>query len=220
MKRRQFAIAAASTTAVLGTGLYTLTSTSSVAQPVVGKAGTDYVVLDNAAPYEPVAGKVEVVEFFGYWCPHCNAFEPELETWLKRLPANVSFKRVPVAFNQVHEPLQKLYYALESLGRVGDMQRKVFTAIHADKINLNSQDAIVAWAVKQGIDQKKFVDAYTSFSVNTKVAKAKQLVNAYKIDGVPSMGVAGKYYVDGTLAKGMTRALQIVEQLAKDAKPA
>ena len=126
MKRRQFAIAAASTTAVLGTGLYTLTSTSSVAQPVVGKAGTDYVVLDNAAPYEPVAGKVEVVEFFGYWCPHCNAFEPELETWLKRLPSNVSFKRVPVAFNQVHEPLQKLYYALESLGRVGDMQRKVF----------------------------------------------------------------------------------------------
>ena len=78
----------------------------------------------------------------------------------------------------------------------------------------------MAWAVKQGIDQKKFVDAYTSFSVNTKVAKAKQLVNAYKIDGVPSMGVAGKYYVDGTLAKGMTRALQIVEQLAKDAKPA
>ena len=220
MKRRQFAIAAASTTAVLGTGLYTLTSASSVAQPVVGKAGTDYVVLDNAAPYEPVAGKVEVVEFFGYWCPHCNAFEPELETWLKRLPSNISFKRVPVAFNQVHEPMQKLYYALESLGRVGDMQRKVFTAIHADKINLNSQDAIVAWAVKQGIDQKKFVDAYTSFSVNTKVAKAKQLVNAYKIDGVPSMGVAGKYYVDGTLAKGMTRALQIVEQLAKDAKPA
>ena len=220
MKRRQFAIAAASTTAVLGTGLYTLTSASSVAQPVVGKAGTDYVVLDNAAPYEPVAGKVEVVEFFGYWCPHCNAFEPELETWLKRLPSNVSFKRVPVAFNQVHEPLQKLYYALESLGRVGDMQRKVFTAIHADKINLNSQDAIVAWAVKQGIDQKKFVDAYTSFSVNTKVAKAKQFVNAYKIDGVPSMGVAGKYYVDGTLAKGMTRVLQIVEQLAKDAKPA
>ncbi len=220
MKRRQFAIAAGSTTAALGAGLYTLTSASSVAQPVAGKAGTDYVVLDNAAPYEPVAGKVEVVEFFGYWCPHCNAFEPELEAWLKRIPSNISFKRVPVAFNQAHEPLQKLYYALESLGRVNDMQRKVFTAIHAEKINLNSQDAIVAWVTKQGIDQKKFVDAYTSFSVNTKVAKAKQFVNAYKIDGVPSMGVAGKYYVDGTLAKGMTRALQIVEQLAKDAKPA
>ncbi|HMS27706.1 MAG TPA: thiol:disulfide interchange protein DsbA/DsbL [Burkholderiaceae bacterium] len=220
MKRRQFAIAAASTTAALGAGLYTLTSANSVAQPVVGKAGSDYMVLDKAAPYEPVAGKVEVVEFFGYWCPHCNAFEPELETWLKRLPSNVSFKRIPVAFNSVHEPLQKLYYALESLGRVSDMQRKVFTAIHADKINLNTQDAIVAWAVKQGLDQKKFVDAYTSFSVNAKVAKAKQLVNTFKIDGVPSLGVAGKYYVDGTLAKGMTRALQIVEQLTKDAKPA
>jgi len=220
MKRRQFTIAAASSTAALGAGLFTLTSIKSVAQPVLGKAGTDYMVLDKAAPYEPVVGKVEVVEFFGYWCPHCNAFEPELENWLKRLPSIVSFKRVPVAFNQVHEPLQKLYYALESIGRVDDMQRKVFTAIHAEKINLNTQDAIVAWAVKQGIDQKKFVDAYTSFSVNTKVAKAKQLVNAYKIDGVQSLGVAGKYYVDGTLAKGMTRALQITEQLAKDAKPA
>lgn len=219
MKRRQFAIAAASTTTALGAGLYTLSSTNSVAQPVAGKAGTDYLVLDKAAPYEPVADKVEVVEFFGYWCPHCNSFEPELETWLKRLPSHISFKRVPVAFNQVHEPLQKLYYALESLGRVGDMQRKVFTAIHAEKINLNNQDAIVAWAVKQGFDQKKFVDAYTSFSVNTKVAKAKQLIKAFKIDGVPSLGVAGKYYVDSTLAKGMTRALQIVEQLAKDSKP-
>ncbi len=220
MKRRQFALAAASTTAAMGAGLYTLTSTNIFAQPVVGKAGTDYMVLDKAAPYEPVAGKVEVVEFFGYWCPHCNAFEPELETWLKRLPSNISFKRVPVAFNQVHEPMQKLYYALESLGRVGDMQRKVFTAIHAEKVNLSTQDAIVAWVVKQGIDQKKFVDTYTSFSVSTKVSKAKQLVNAYKIDGVPSFGVAGKYYVDGTLAKGMTRALQITDQLAKDAKPA
>ena len=219
MKRRQFAIASAASTAALGAGLYTISSISQ-AQAVAGKAGADYLVLDKEVPYEPVAGKVEVVEFFGYWCPHCNAFEPELENWLKRLPSNVSFKRIPVAFNPVHEPLQKLYYALESLGRVNDMQRKVFTAIHADKINLNSQDAIVAWAAKQGLDQKKFVEAYTSFTVNTKVGKAKQLVNAFKIDGVPSLGVAGKYYVDGTLAKGMTRALQIVDQLVKSAKPA
>ncbi len=223
MKRRQFSLAAASTTTVLGTSIFTLTGVNSMAQPAKvqsAKAGTDYLVLDKPAPYEPVAGKIEVVEFFGYWCPHCNVFEPELEAWLKRLPSNVSFKRVPVAFNPVHEPLQKLYYALETLGRVDDMQRKVFTAINADKINLNTQDAIVAWAAKQGIDQKKFVDAYTSFSVSTKVAKAKQLVNAFKIDGVPSLGVAGKYYVDGTLAKGLTRALQVVDQLVKETKPA
>jgi thiol:disulfide interchange protein DsbA len=100
------------------------------------------------------------------------------------------------------------------------MQRKVFTAIHAEKVNMNTQESIVAWAVKQGIDQKKFVDAYTSFAVNTKITKAKQLVNAFKIDGVPSLGVAGRFYTDGTLAKGMTRALQVVEQLAKEVKSA
>lgn len=214
MQRRQFTqVAAASTIALLA-------STGSLAQKAKPQAGVDYIVLEKPVPFEPVAGKVEVVEFFGYWCPHCNAFEPELEAWLKHLPANISFKRVPVAFNDAAVPLQKLYYTLEALGRVNDMQRKVFTAFHAEKVNLNTQEGIVAWAVKQGMDQKKFVDAYTSFAVNTKVTKAKQLANAFKIDGVPSLGIAGRFYTDGTLAKGMTRALQVAEQLANETKNA
>ncbi len=220
MQRRQFTLAAGASTLALGLGAYGLSSTPSLAQMTKPQAGVDYLALDKVVPFEPVAGKVEVIEFFGYWCPHCNAFEPELEAWLKRLPANINFKRVPVAFNDGAIPLQKMYYALEALGRVNDMQRKVFTAIHAEKISLMSQDAIVAWAVKQGIDQKKFVDAYTSFAVNTKVTKAKQMANTFKIDGVPSFGVAGRFYTDGTLAKGMTRALQVVEQLVSEHKAA
>ena len=220
MQRRQFTLAAAASTVTLGLGVSALGSTSSLAQMTKPQQGIDYLILDKPVAVDAAAGKVEVIEFFGYWCPHCNAFEPELETWLKRLPANISFKRVPVAFNDAAIPLQKMYYTLEALGRVNDMQRKVFTAIHAEKINLNTQEGIVAWAVKQGIDQKKFVDAYTSFAVNTKITKAKQLANAYKIDGVPSMGVAGRFYTDGTLAKGMTRALLVVEQLANEVKGA
>ena len=220
MQRRQFTLAAAASTVTLGLAVSALSTTPSLAQTVKPQQGIDYLILDKPVAVESAAGKVEVIEFFGYWCPHCNAFEPELEAWLKRLPANISFKRVPVAFNDAAVPLQKMYYALEALGRVNDMQRKVFTAIHAEKINLNTQEGIVAWAVKQGIDQKKFVDAYTSFAVNTKITKAKQLANAYKIDGVPSMGVAGRFYTDGTLAKGMTRALLVVEQLANEVKGA
>ena len=220
MQRRQFTLAAAASTVTLGLGISAFSSTPSLAQIVKPQQGIDYLILDKPVAMDAAAGKVEVIEFFGYWCPHCNAFEPELEAWLKRLPANISFKRVPVAFNDAAVPLQKMYYALEALGRVNDMQRKVFTAIHAEKINLNTQEGIVAWAVKQGIDQKKFVDAYTSFAVNTKITKAKQLANAYKIDGVPSMGVAGRFYTDGTLAKGMTRALLVVEQLANEVKGA
>ena len=220
MQRRQFALAAAASTVTLGLGVSALSTTPSLAQAVKPQQGIDYLILDKPVAVESAAGKVEVIEFFGYWCPHCNAFEPELEAWLKRLPANISFKRVPVAFNDAAIPLQKMYYTLEALGRVNDMQRKVFTAIHAEKINLNTQEGIVAWAVKQGIDQKKFVDTYNSFAVNTKVTKAKQLTNAFKIDGVPSLGVAGRFYTDATLAKGMTRALQVVEQLASEVKGA
>lgn len=220
MQRRQFTLAATASTVTLGLGISALSTTPSLAQMAKPQQGIDYLILDKPVAVDAAAGKVEVIEFFGYWCPHCNAFEPELETWLKRLPANISFKRVPVAFNDAAVPLQKMYYTLEALGRVDDMQRKVFTAIHAEKVNLNTQEGIVAWAVKQGFDQKKFVDAYTSFAVNTKVTKAKQLANAFKIDGVPSLGVAGRFYTDGTLAKGMTRALQVAEQLAKEVKGA
>ena len=220
MQRRQFTLAATASTVTLGMGISAFSTPPSLAQMVKPQQGIDYLILDKPVAVDAVAGKVEVIEFFGYWCPHCNAFEPELETWLKRLPANISFKRVPVAFNDAAIPLQKMYYTLEALGHVNDMQRKVFTAIHAEKINLNTQEGIVAWAVKQGLDQKKFVDAYTSFAVNTKVTKAKQLANAFKIDGVPSLGVAGRFYTDGTLAKGMTRALQVAEQLANETKGA
>jgi protein dithiol oxidoreductase (disulfide-forming) len=219
MQRRQFtqvAVAVAAVSSLSAVAL--LSNTTAQAQAAKPQAGVDYLVLDKTVPTEAVAGKVEVIEFFGYWCPHCNAFEPELETWLKKLPANINFKRVPVAFQDAAIPLQKLYYTLEAMGKVNEMQRKVFTAIHADKQNLNTQDGIVAWAVKQGFDEKKFIETFNSFAVNTKVSRAKQLVNDYKIQGVPSLGIAGKYYTEGGLAKGMTRALQVVEFLANEAK--
>ena len=219
MQRRQFtqvAVAAAAVTSLSAVAL--LSNTTAHAQAAKPQAGVDYLALDKAVQTENAGGKVEVIEFFGYWCPHCNAFEPELEAWLKKLPANINFKRVPVAFQEAAVPLQKLYYTLETLNKVNDMQRKVFTAIHADKQNLNTQDGIVAWAVKQGFDQQKFIETFSSFAVNTKVSRAKQLSNEYKIQGVPSLGIAGKFYTDSGLAKGMTRALQITEFLANQTK--
>jgi thiol:disulfide interchange protein DsbA len=221
MQRRQFtqvAVAVAAVSSLSAVAL--LSNTSANAQAAKPQAGVDYLAMDKAVPTENAGGKVEVIEFFGYWCPHCNAFEPELEAWLKKLPANINFKRVPVAFQDAAIPLQKLYYTLEAMGKVSELQRKVFTAIHADKQNLNTQDGIVAWAVKQGIDQQKFVETFNSFAVNTKVSRAKQLINDFKIQGVPSLGIAGKFYTDSGLAKGMTRALQVAEYLANESKGA
>jgi len=158
------------------------------------------------------------VEFFWYSCPHCNAFEPTLEAWVKKLPKDVAFRRVPVAFNDSFAPQQRLYYALEAMGLVDKLHAKVFAAIHAEKLNLSKGEQIVDWIGKQGVDKAKFQEQYNSFSVVTKVSRATQLQNAYKVEGVPALGVAGRFYTDGSIARSMERALQVVESLVADVR--
>jgi len=133
--------------------------------------GTDYQVLESRAPMDASAGKIEVVEFFWYNCPHCNAFEPTLADWVKKLPKDVSFRRVPVAFNDSFVPQQKLFYTLESLGLLDKLHAKVFAAIHVEKLNLSKGEAIVEWVGKNGVDQAKFLKEYNSFGVVTKAQR-------------------------------------------------
>ncbi|WP_210543693.1 thiol:disulfide interchange protein DsbA/DsbL [Rhodoferax sp. PAMC 29310] len=177
------------------------------------QAGEDYLEVKPVAAVEAPAGKIEVVEFFWYNCPHCNAFEPTLEAWVKRLPADVVMRKVPIAFRDSFIPQQRLYYALEAMGLVGKLNSKVFAAIHAERQKLDTEDAIVPWVVSQGVDKAKFTQQFNSFSVVTKAKKATLLQNAYSVEGVPALGVAGRFYTDGTQAKGMERALQVVESL-------
>ena len=179
-------------------------------------AGTDYQVLEARAPVEAPAGKIEVVEFFWYSCSHCNAFEPTLSDWIKKLPKDVAFRRVPVAFNDSFVPQQKLFYTLESMGLLDKLHAKVFAAIHVEKLNLSKAEAIVEWVGKNGVDQAKFVKEYNSFGVVTKAQKGSQLQNAYKVEGVPALGVAGQFYTDGSMARSMERALLVVQSLVDD----
>lgn len=209
MKRRAFTQAAAGA-ALSSAALWTPVAQ---AQPKAPVAGTDFQVLDPRAPVEAPAGKIEVVEFFWYNCPHCNAFEPTLQAWVNKLPKDVSFRRAPVAFRDDFAPQQKLYYTLEAMGLVEKLQTKVFYAIHGEKQNLSKPEAIVEWIVKQGVDKAKFLDIYNSFSVGTKANKATQLQNAYVVEGVPALGVAGRFITDGQMAHNMERALQVVEYL-------
>ena len=209
MKRRDFsmAVGAAVTANVL-------LQTPALAQGKSPEAGTDYRVVDTRAVVEAPAGKIEVVEFFWYSCPHCNHFEPTFEAWRKRAPTDLAIRLVPVAFNDSFVPQQRLYYALEAMGLVDRLHAKVFKAIHEEKQNLTKGDAIADWVAKQGVDKTKFLEQYNSFSTNTKVTRATQLHNAYRIEGVPALGVAGRYWTDGDMAKTMERALQVVEFLA------
>jgi len=179
-------------------------------------AGTDYAVLETIAPMEAPAGKIEVVEFFWYNCMHCNAFEPILSEWAKKLPKDVAFRRVPVAFNASFAPQQRLYYALEAMGLLEKVHPKVFAAIHVDKLNLSKGEAITEWIGKNGVDTAKFLVQYNSFGVVTKAQKASQLQNAFKVEGVPALGVAGRFYTDGTMARSMERALLVVQSLLDD----
>ena len=213
MNRRDFSVATASAVA-LGQALLPRVQ----AQVVKPEAGTDYLVLDKKVAGEASAGKIEVIEFFWYSCPHCNAFEPSLDAWAKRVPKDVLVRRIPVGFRPDFEAQQRLFFTLESMGLVEKLHAKVFAAIHAEKQDLSKAPAIADWVAKQGVDKAKFVEQFNSFSIATKASKATQLQNAYKVEGVPALGVAGRFYTDGTLAKSMLRALQVVDYLVGEVR--
>jgi thiol:disulfide interchange protein DsbA len=156
------------------------------------------------------------LEFFWYNCPHCNAFEPTLSAWSKKLPKDVELKRVPVRFREDFEPQQRAYYVLEALGKVEELQGKMFAAIHAERQNLTKLDALLVWSEKNGIPAKQFTDLYNSFSVIGKARQAAKLQEQFKVEGVPALGIGGRFYVDGSLAGSMERALQITDFLTSE----
>jgi len=212
MKRRDFSLMASGAALAAGTVL----PATAQAQATKFEAGEDFIAMEGRAPVEAPAGKIEVVEFFWYSCPHCNAFEPTLEAWVKKLPKDVAFRRVPVAFRDDFVPQQRLYFALDAMGLVDKLHTKVFAAIHVEKLNLAKADAIADWVAKQGVDRAKFMEQFGSFTVATKATRSTQLQNAYRVEGVPALGVAGRFYTDGSMAKSMERALQVVESLVAD----
>ena len=213
MKRRNFSV-------LSGVGLAAAMALPGLvlAQTKPPAAGTDYLVLDKPAPVEAARGKIEVVEFFWYSCPHCNAFEPALNAWAKALPKDVALRRVPVAFRDDFVPQQRLYYALEALGLLAKLHAQVFAAIHVDKLKLASAAEIADWAAKQGVDRAKFTEQYNSFSASTKATRGTQLQNTYKVEGVPALGVAGRFYIDSTLAQSMERALKVADFLTAEVR--
>jgi thiol:disulfide interchange protein DsbA len=173
----------------LGLGLVASGAGASPAEPVNGK---DYRTLDKPQPTES-GKKVEVTEFFWYSCPHCNAFDPALIDWVKKQGDHINFKRVPVAFRESFVPQQKLFYTLEAMGKVDELHGKIFHAIHVEHVPLETDQTITDYVVKQGVDRKKFLDLYNSFGVTTKAHRATQLQELYKIDGVPTIAIGGKY---------------------------
>ncbi len=191
--RRGFLQTGIATVATLAAGLSLgLASLVAHASPAAPVNGAEYRTLEK--PQQTESGKkIEVTEFFWYSCPHCNVFEPVLADWVKKQGDAISFKRVPVAFRDSFQPQQRLYYTLEAMGKVEELQKKVFAAIHAERKSLDSEAAIADFIATQGVDRKKFLDIYNSFGVQTKLRRAAQLQEAYKIDGVPLVAIDGRF---------------------------
>ncbi len=205
MKRRYFSSAMLAAASVLSKG--------QVLAQQAFRAGKDYLTLDRPVPTDVGSGKVELIEFFWYSCPHCNSFEPAFAQWVKNAPKDVVVRRVPVAFRDDFVPQQRLYFTLEAMNLLDTIHPKVFHAVHVERQPLNTDVAIQAWIEKQGVDGKKFAETAKSFGVAGKLKRAVQLQNEFRVEGVPSLGVAGRYYVDGSLAGSMDRALKVAEFL-------
>ena len=157
-------------------------------------------------------GKIEVIEFFWYGCPHCYAIEPDVQAWLAKKPADVDFKRVPAPMGGWLAGA-KIYYTLEAMGLEPQMHQKVFDAIHKDNVNLVNKKIRDDWLAKHGIDPAKYEEISKSFTVATNMQRDKQMTMNYKVDGVPRLVVGGKYYTSGELAGGADKIFPVVNQM-------
>jgi thiol:disulfide interchange protein DsbA len=172
----------------VGFGLIAAAANASSANP---EAGKEYKVLARPQPAE-AGKKVEVIEFFGYFCPHCRAFEPYLADWVKKQGENILFKRIHVNFHDLVAQ-QKLYYTLEALGKTEELHLKVFEAVHVERNQLRTDADVSNFVVKHGLDKKKFFDVYQSFSIQSKLSRTAQQQAAFQIAGVPTIIIDGRF---------------------------
>ena len=210
MKRRDFSLQLASASlAALPAALW---SGSAAAQggPV---EGTHYSRLAQPVPVSVPAGKVEVIEFFSYACGHCFKLEPFLAAWAGKLPPDVVFKRVPGVGSGAWSQLGLLYYSLEAMGKLDALHEKAFDAMHKENTNLANVKIREQWLAKQGIDAVQYASVEKSFSVQSKLSRAAQMMGSYKVDGVPMLIVNGKYVTSTGHAGGPEKVVPVVEQL-------
>jgi protein dithiol oxidoreductase (disulfide-forming) len=195
--------------------VFLFAAASAQSQPV---AGTNYQQLASPLPTD-TPEKIEVIEFFWYGCPHCYAFEPVLEPWVKKLPKDAQFRRIPAIFNEAWGQAARVYYALEAIGEVSRLHKPLFDAIHASsRLDPANEAAVTEWLGKQGVDTKKFSAAYRSFTVEGKVKRAAQLTQAYKLDGVPSMAVNGKYVVSASASTTREQLINVTDYLIEQSR--
>ncbi|MES2757563.1 MAG: thiol:disulfide interchange protein DsbA/DsbL [Pseudomonadota bacterium] len=184
-----------------------LVAATAFASPADPKLGAEYVQLASPQPVQVVGKKVEVIEFFMYHCPHCNTLEPHIAAWVKKQGDKINFKRVHMPYSGANDPEAHLYLTLEAMGKLEEMHPKVFKAMHVDRVRLNKDDLVIAWAVKNGVDKAKFMDTWNSFGVMTKLKRLPQVLSAYKVESVPTLVIDGRLMTSPALVNAANAGL-------------
>ena len=187
-------------------------------KPVEGK---DYTTLNPPQPVD-AAGKVEVTEFFWYRCPHCYNLEPLLQDWVKKLPRDVQFRRVPAIFNDEWALDARVFFTLEATGDLARVHRGLFDAIHQQGGARLQGDAYMKWVAewlgKNGVDLAKYDAALRSFTVETNLKRAMQMTRAYRIDGVPAIAVQGRWVVNASMVGDRQAMITVTEYLVGETR--
>jgi protein dithiol oxidoreductase (disulfide-forming) len=187
--------------------LLSLSASLASASPAVPQNGVDYATLAQPQSVPANGKKVEVIEFFMYHCPVCNALEPLFEDWIRKEGDRITVRRIHIPSTGPADPEAHLYLTLDALGRLGDMHEKVFKAVHVDHIRLNKDDAIIDWVAQNGIDRATFTEAWNSFGVTTRLRQLRQVTSNYQVDSAPTLIVGGRFLTNpGLLSSQMQGA--------------
>lgn len=190
--------------------------------------GAGYVTLPSPQP-TGTGGKVEVIEFFAYYCPHCYAFEPRLAAWVKQQGDRIVFKRVHVPRDANVLPQQRLFFTLEAMGLLEQYHDRVFAAMHVDRLRLNSDEQVFDWIAKNGIERARFIDTYRSFGIQQRLRRADAMMDAYHVDRWPVVVIDGRWLTSPshagerapeahTEAQQQQAALQVMDYLVAKAR--
>jgi thiol:disulfide interchange protein DsbA len=179
--------------------------------------GVDYKVLKATQP-TTTGKKVEVAEFFWYKCPHCFQLEPSLNSWKQKLPKDAELRRVPAVFNDTWLPGAKIFYALKQMKLVDKLHTEVFDAYHLDNLDLNDPKVLADWVAKQGVDRKKFMDIYNSFSVQTQASMGARVAAPYELRGVPAFVIDGKYATSQSMTGSEQKLFETLDALIVKAR--
>lgn len=169
---------------------------------------------------QPVAtgDKIEVIDFFWYGCPYCYELQPALEDWIKRKPTDVTLRRIPGILRDSWAPHVRVYYTLEALGEIERLHQQAYHGYHVEELHMSKPDVMARWAVRHGIERQKWLDAYDSNEVAQKVQQAKELTQAYNVQGTPSLVVDGRYLTSSSMAGSVRGVIPIVDELIKIAR--